>query len=129
MVLIQDLYKLHNSPELRSLRNKFRLQYRLAIKRKKIAENDTLIKNALNPTKAMWCLISKQKNSGDISPNDFIDYFIPIPAEISEKFGEHRCHGDLAVDVPRGIGFGFNLLTGTCCQSNSGQEFYSILKK
>ncbi|KAK9878057.1 hypothetical protein WA026_020685 [Henosepilachna vigintioctopunctata] len=78
MVFIQDLYKLHNSPELRTLRNKFRLQYRLAIKRKKIAENDKLIKNALNLTKLIWSLINnrrnirKQRNYGNISPNDFM---------------------------------------------------------
>ncbi|KAK9885965.1 hypothetical protein WA026_013842, partial [Henosepilachna vigintioctopunctata] len=52
--------------------------------------------------------LSKQKNYGDISPNDFIDYFISIPAEISKKFGgAHMSDGDPAVDVPNGIGFGF----------------------
>ncbi|KAL3274153.1 hypothetical protein HHI36_015567 [Cryptolaemus montrouzieri] len=90
VTLVNELFFLYGSAELKALRNKLRLKYRLSIKNAKIRAYDKMIENSANPVKSMWNLINKRRTTSDsvkprLNSGEFKEYFTSVPHTLSVR--------------------------------------------
>ncbi|KAL3273005.1 hypothetical protein HHI36_014461, partial [Cryptolaemus montrouzieri] len=107
VILVNELFVLYGSAELKALRNKLRLKYRLSIKNAKIRANYKMIENSANPVQSMWNLINNRRTTSvslkpRFSAGDFNEYLTfalhtltsPVEKDYGELFRRH-VPGDL----------------------------------
>lgn len=89
---LQDLCGQNHSLRLINQKNKFKNEYKAAIKQAKKNFNNNLIKNSSNKTKTMWNIINNNRASHqaknadhNIAPDQFNDYFTNIAEQLLGK--------------------------------------------
>lgn len=92
--LLNEYCKINNTEQNKLVRNKFRLQYKSALKEAKISYNDKKIQQSSNPVKTMWGIINSQKNEKktfntlkkpNIDPMEFNEFFTSVANELIEN--------------------------------------------
>ncbi|KAL3279142.1 hypothetical protein HHI36_016656, partial [Cryptolaemus montrouzieri] len=105
--LVSDLHDKYKNEPFKNLRRRFRVLYRVELKRAKVAYNDKLISESSNKSKTLLNIVNNKRNKNSnsfhntLSPQKFNDYFVSIPLQIPNSLG--NCTGDPAATFRRDI--------------------------
>ncbi|KAK9891630.1 hypothetical protein WA026_015593 [Henosepilachna vigintioctopunctata] len=140
LTLVNELYILYRYDNLKSLRNRLRLEYRLALRRARVEANDKIIKSSTNVSKTAWNLINKKRrfekltDELKISPNEFNDHFASIPHALVGSLP--RCSGAdglFSRHVPSSLSFEFGKVSQvrvrevvSSLRNSKSKDFYGL---
>lgn len=91
-----EVSRQYNTLENKACYNKYKTKYKRAIRKAKIFNNDSHIKNSANPIKSMWQIIqktvgnckAKNRDADNLNSNDFNNFFSNIAYEIAHGLPE-----------------------------------------